>query len=307
VFGVRCSVFDVRCSVRRPYDASLFVIVPMSTENRKPKTESRKPKTENRKPKTENRKPMSLVLKNPHAVLAALEMRPADVVEIRLGAGRPGGAWEEVAERAAALRVSLVQGARATSGGGRRAKRGGGDEGRRTAGAEAVVRPRGDVALGELFDTSSLAAGEFGVWLALDHVQDPHNVGAIVRTAAFFGVRGVVVTRDRSAPLNGVVYDVASGGMEYVPFSEQTNLARTLEAAKEARLWVLGTSEHAEADLSTIERDRHWLVVLGNEEKGVRRLTGEHCDVLCRITSRGGVGSLNVSVANGVVLGRLLG
>lgn len=254
---------------------------------------------------------MSLVLKNPHSVLAAIEARPRDVVEVRLWSGKPSPGWEEVVNAAAENRVPVVRGG-GTSGGGRRRRRDG-EDARRTPSAEATVKPRGDVSLAALFQTPSAADREtdepeserFGLWLALDQIQDPHNVGAIFRTAAFFGVRGIVVTKDRSAPLAGTVYDVASGGLECVPFSEQTNLARTLDAAKEAGLWVLGTSEHAELDLADVEVDRDWLVVLGNEEKGLRRLTAERCDTLCGITPRGGVTSLNVSVAAAVLVSRL--
>ncbi|MCA9068093.1 MAG: RNA methyltransferase, partial [Planctomycetaceae bacterium] len=123
--------------------------------------------------------------------------------------------------------------------------------------------------------------------------------------AAFFGVKGIIITKDRSAPLSATVYDVASGGVECVPFAQPPNLSRSLQQAKDAGVWVLGTLEHAERDLSEVDRDRPWLLVLGNEEKGLRRLTSEHCDELCRITPRGEIGSLNVSVAAGILISSL--
>jgi 23S rRNA (guanosine2251-2'-O)-methyltransferase len=95
--------------------------------------------------------------------------------------------------------------------------------------------------------------------------------------------------------------------MEYVPFSLQTNLARAVEAAKAAGFWVLGASEHAATDVSQIDRDRRWLLVVGNEERGLRRLTLDHCDEVCRLTPRGPIGSLNVSVATGVLAAALTG
>jgi 23S rRNA (guanosine2251-2'-O)-methyltransferase len=95
--------------------------------------------------------------------------------------------------------------------------------------------------------------------------------------------------------------------MEYVPFACLPNLSRALEVAKKAGLWVLGASEHSDVDVSQIQHDRPWLLVLGNEEKGLRRLTLENCDVHCRLTSRGAVGSLNVSVAAGVLMAMLTG
>jgi 23S rRNA (guanosine2251-2'-O)-methyltransferase len=101
------------------------------------------------------------------------------------------------------------------------------------------------------------------------------------------------------------VYDVAAGGLEHVPFSIQINLARSLELAKEAGLWTLGSSEHAEEDVSQVPRDRPWLLVVGNEAKGLRRLTLERCDQVCRITPRGAVGSLNASVAAAILIANL--
>jgi 23S rRNA (guanosine2251-2'-O)-methyltransferase len=145
------------------------------------------------------------------------------------------------------------------------------------------------------------------VWLALDCLQDPHNVGAVFRTAAFFGIRGVVLTKDRSAPMSSTVYDVASGGVEQVPFVQTPNLAAALKAAKAAGVWVLGSSEHAERDVTQIPRDRPWLLVIGNEEHGLRRLSQELCDDVCRITPRGPLGSLNASVAAGVLMATLRG
>jgi 23S rRNA (guanosine2251-2'-O)-methyltransferase len=127
-------------------------------------------------------------------------------------------------------------------------------------------------------------------------------VGAIVRTAAVFGVRGVVTMRDRAAPLSAVVYDVASGGLEVVPFALEVNLRRVLELAKAAGVWIVGSAEQAETAVQDVPRDRPWLLVLGREDQGLRRLTLEHCDVVCGIESRGALGSLNVSVAAGVLI-----
>lgn len=258
---------------------------------------------------------MSLALHNPHSVLAALDVRPKDVVEVRLGSRNPSAAWAEVADRAKGHRIP-VSVARPEPSGGRRSPRRESSPGRGGASA-AIVRERSDVGLDELFAGSSQGSSEipgnstvaakFPLFLALDCLQDPHNVGAIFRTAAFFGVAGIVVTRDRSAPLNATVYDVASGGLEVVPFSVQTNLRRALDTAKERGVWVLGTSEHAETDYTAVPLDRPWLLVVGNEETGMRRLTAEHCDVTCRIAPRSAVTSLNASVAAGILIARFVG
>lgn len=245
-----------------------------------------------------------LRLRNPHSVLAALETRPQDVHEIRLHGQRPAGAWIDVVRLAEARRIAVLQNAGPANAGRRRRREQGGQTGR-TAAAEASVRERNETPLEQFLAEAGHSAPAAGLWLALDQIQDPHNVGAIFRTAAFFDVQGIVVSRDRSAPLNSTVYDVASGGIEYVPYCSPPNLSRALDVAKKSGLWVLGTSEHAEQDISEIDRDRPWLVVLGNEEKGLRRLTEQKCDALCRLTPRGGVKSLNVSVAAGILMARL--
>ena len=239
---------------------------------------------------------MAVELRNPHSVLAALECRPRDVVEVRLQSGTPHGAWVEVVRRAEEQRIPIVRAQE------RREKRRGGNDAGRIGSALAQVKEREDVSMESLLARSGAGGEGHGLWLALDQIQDPHNVGAIFRSAAFFGARGIVLLRDRAAPLNGTVYDVASGGVETVPFSMQTNLSRALEQAKQAGLWVLGSSEHATEDVFDVDRGRPWLLVLGNEERGMRRLTRERCDVVCRLAPHGAVTSLNVSVAAGVLM-----
>lgn len=255
-----------------------------------------------------------LTLRNPHSVLAVLASRPEAVAEVRVPGGKGHGAWEQVAaearrlgrpvralpsteDRAAERGPQRGRGARPH----RRAEGGRPAAGGRT-GAEAYVDEREPVGLDALFAERPSR----GLWLALDQVQDPHNVGAIFRTAAFFGVRGIVMTDVRASSLTSVVYDVASGGVEAVPFAVETNLRRALEAAKRAGLWILGTSEHASRDVSEVAADRPWLLVVGNEESGLRRLTLETCDEVCRVSPRGEVvTSLNVSVATGIVVAAL--
>jgi 23S rRNA (guanosine2251-2'-O)-methyltransferase len=259
---------------------------------------------------------MALQIHNPHSVLAALQTRPQDVLEIMIPGGGPGGvqaasdndAWGRVADLARQKKVPLHS---AQRGGGRpQGRRDGRGEGRgdsdgRTSSAHASIKERTGIAVEELFSNAREKKGGHGLWLALDSLQDPHNVGAIFRAAGFFGVQGILLTSERSAPLTATVYDVACGGVEYVPFTLQTNLQRAFEVAKEAGLWILGTSEHAHDSLSSIQKDRPWLMVLGNEEKGMRRLTEEACDLLCKIPSAGRVTSLNVSVAAGILISTL--
>ncbi|MDA0835788.1 MAG: RNA methyltransferase [Planctomycetota bacterium] len=252
---------------------------------------------------------MNLELKNPHSALAVLETRPLDVVEVRIQTGSPENAWRDVCRLAEQVGVAVQSGAADQRSGRRQRRHGPATTDGRVGSALAVVRARGETPLESLLHPSNAedvaSPPKHGLWLALDCLQDPHNVGAIFRTAAFFGVKGIIVTRDRSAPLNATVYDVASGGMEYVPFSQPANLSRTLELAKAAGLWILGTSEHAEKDVSAVPLDRNWLLVVGNEEQGLRQLTQQQCDELCRLTPTGEIKSLNASVAAALLMSRL--
>lgn len=245
---------------------------------------------------------MPHTLRNPHSVLAALETRPQDVLEVIVPPKGSTEAWERVIQLARAQKVKVSQ---AAARGARPSKTGIPDESARLGLAEASVKEKSPISAEQLFQNAQNRKGGKGLWIALDSLQDPHNVGAIFRAAAFFGVQGILMTQERSAPLSPTAYDVASGGVEYVPFTLQTNLQRAFEIAKDAGLWILGTSEHAHDDISTIQRDRPWLLVLGNEEKGMRRLTEESCDLLCRISPQGRVTSLNVSVAAGICISRL--
>jgi len=248
---------------------------------------------------------MPIQIRNPHSVLAVLETRPKDIMDIHVPPKATTDAWERVIKAAKDKGIRVSFSAKTSEAPrGRGAKH---DEGGRVGTAEATVKERQGISVEELFAGAREKAGGKGVWLALDSLTDPHNVGAIFRTASFLGVQGILMTQERSAPLTGAVYDVSSGGVEHVPFTLQTNLQRAFEVAKEAGLWILGTSEHANDNLAAIESDRPWLVVLGNEEKGMRRLTEESCDVLCKIPSKGEVTSLNVSVAAGIVISKLTG
>jgi len=139
--------------------------------------------------------------------------------------------------------------------------------------------------------------------LVLDGVQDPHNLGACLRSADAAGVDAVITPRDRAVGLTPVACKVASGAAESVPFFQVTNLARTLEQLRNQwRVWVVGTAGEAETLLYGADLRGPLALVLGGEEKGLRRLTREHCDLLVRLPMAGVVESLNVSVAAGVCL-----
>ncbi len=139
--------------------------------------------------------------------------------------------------------------------------------------------------------------------LILDGVQDPHNLGACLRSADAAGVHAVIAPRDRAVGLTPVACKVASGAAESVPFVQVTNLARTLRLLKdEAGLWLVGAAGEGETNIYDLDLSGPLGLVLGAEGTGLRRLTREHCDHLARIPMAGAVESLNVSVAAGVCL-----
>ena len=138
--------------------------------------------------------------------------------------------------------------------------------------------------------------------LALDGVQDPHNLGACLRTADACGALAVIVPKDRAAQLTATVRKVAAGAAETTPVVAVTNLVRTLKLLKDANLWVVGADAAAGTDARQIDLSGGIVLVLGAEGAGLRRLTQEQCDYLVRLPQLGAVESLNVSVAAGMLL-----
>ncbi|WP_416139701.1 23S rRNA (guanosine(2251)-2'-O)-methyltransferase RlmB [Halomonas sp. HK25] len=138
--------------------------------------------------------------------------------------------------------------------------------------------------------------------LVLDGVTDVHNFGACLRSADAAGVHGVIVPKDKSAPLNATVRKVACGAAESVPVYQVTNLARALARLKEFGVWITGTAGEAEALVYEADLHGPTALVMGAEGKGMRRLTREACDLLVKLPMAGSVSSLNVSVATGICL-----
>jgi 23S rRNA (guanosine2251-2'-O)-methyltransferase len=139
--------------------------------------------------------------------------------------------------------------------------------------------------------------------LILDGVQDPHNLGACLRSAAGAGVVAVIAPKNRAAPLTDTARRVACGGAEEVPFLQVTNLARALRDLQEAGLWLVGTSDQADTSFFDLDLTGRIGLVLGAEGDGMRRLTTETCDFLGKIPMASGkVACLNVSVTAGICL-----
>ncbi len=138
--------------------------------------------------------------------------------------------------------------------------------------------------------------------LILDCVQDPHNLGAILRTADAAGVHAVVAPKDKAVGITETVRRISVGAADHVPFIQVTNLARTMEHLKKAGVWIVGTTDHTDKLLYDLDLKGPLAIVLGAEEKGMRRLTEENCDFLAKLPMAGTVECLNVSVSAGVCL-----
>lgn len=167
-------------------------------------------------------------------------------------------------------------------------------------GVVAAVRERKFLTLEDLL----AARGKFDrrFFLALDSVEDPHNLGALLRSADGAGVDGVLLPERRSAPISPVVAKTSAGASEHVPIARVTNLTRALEQMKKANVWIIGLDERGTPDYTDFNFDQDCCLVLGAEGAGLHDLVKKTCDYLLRIPMAGSVSSLNVSVAGAVVM-----
>lgn len=228
-----------------------------------------------------------------HAVLAALKSRPDHVEEIWVSETRGDKRMTAVLDAARAAQVKVHKSPRAALD---RMSEGVKHQG-------VVARVRATPAQKEQDLGSFLAhLPPMPLLLVLDGVQDPHNLGACLRSADAAGAHAVIVPREHSAPLSAVARRAASGAAETIPVFQVVNLARALRELKEAGVWLAGASQEADTDIFHADLHRPLAIVLGGEGKGLRRLTQEECDMLVRIPMAGSVESLNVSVATGICL-----
>ncbi len=140
------------------------------------------------------------------------------------------------------------------------------------------------------------------LFLMLDSITDPHNLGAILRSAEAFGVTAIILPKDRSASLNATVVKVSAGAIEHVSLIEVVNLHQTMRTMKDHNIWVIGLDLDTDSTLEDVYVDTDLCLVLGNEGKGLRPLIKKTCDTLVKIPMNGKVNSLNVSVSAGVAL-----
>jgi 23S rRNA (guanosine2251-2'-O)-methyltransferase len=228
-----------------------------------------------------------------NAVASSLEHDAEHVREVLIEAGQRNPRLVEIEERARQLEVPV-----------------------RKVNAQAIggvagdLRHQGVVARYEAAKPTSEAdlpglieaAGGKALLLVLDGVQDPHNLGAGLRSGAAAGVTAVIIPKDKAAPINATVRKTSAGAADRIPVVSVTNLARTLRTIKDAGVWVYGLDGAAPDSLYGVDLKGNVALVLGGEGEGMRRLTREHCDGLVRILMPGSMESLNVSVAAGIAM-----
>jgi 23S rRNA (guanosine2251-2'-O)-methyltransferase len=167
---------------------------------------------------------------------------------------------------------------------------------------QGVVAVTSAMQYSDLDDVVAAKRGQYSLVVVLDGVQDPHNLGAILRTADAAGADGVVIPERRAAGVTGTVAKVSAGASEHLPIAKVTNIARTLEELKSKDLWIVGLDERGTKTYDSVDYKMDCAVALGAEGKGLHDLVRKRCDFVVSIPMLGKVLSLNVSVAAGIVL-----
>ncbi len=237
-----------------------------------------------------------------HPVYEALEQEAERISEIIVVKDRKGGKREEIIEsaRRAGIKTSFVSSLRLT-----------GEEASQVRHQGVVARmsqtklmPFDDLV--EKF-TTLVASGMNPRLIVLDSLQDPHNVGAIIRSAHASGMNGVLLTRERSAPIGGTAAKSAAGAMSHIDICQVTNLSNALQTLKKSGAWIFGAVKDSEAQsLYKADLAVPACVVVGSEGQGIRPLVRKQCDVLISIPMEGQLDSLNSSVAAGVIMFEML-
>ena len=226
-----------------------------------------------------------------HAVGVRIKIAPQSVQEVLIDASRRDARMKQFVQRAKEAGIRLIDGD------GLRLSKLCGNHNHQGVVARVAEIPQVR-SLDDLLDQIT----EPPLILVLDGVTDPHNLGAVLRVADGAGAHAVIAPKDHAVGINATVAKVASGAAETVPYFMVTNLARTLNELKERNIWIYGTSDDAPQTLYQTDLKTAAAIVMGAEGDGMRQLTRKTCDALFSIPMRGGVESLNVSVASGVCL-----
>ncbi len=173
--------------------------------------------------------------------------------------------------------------------------------------AQGVAASKSEQKYYDLYEIiSESKKSQYPLLLILDSIQDTHNVGAILRSADCSGVDGIIITKNNSAPINETVVKTSAGASEHVKITLINNLAQTIDELKQKGFWIVGSYLEGAKDYTKVDYKVPIAVIVGNEEKGIRKLTADKCDHLVRIPMRGKIQSLNVSVATGILLFEIL-
>ncbi|MCX7099298.1 MAG: 23S rRNA (guanosine(2251)-2'-O)-methyltransferase RlmB [Methylococcales bacterium] len=228
-----------------------------------------------------------------HSVQAALDYSPSKIQQAWLDSGRQDKRLNQLSEDLLALGITPEKVDK------KRLDRLA--DGSNHQGIVIAVEMPGELSEHEL-KTAVENLNEPALFLVLDNIQDPHNLGACLRTADATGVHGVIITKDKATGITPTVCKVASGAAETVPVYQVTNLSRTLRWLKDEGLWIIGAAGGTADSLYKTDFTVPMALVMGAEGTGLRRLTKDHCDMLVAVPMLGQVDSLNVSVATGVLL-----
>jgi len=226
-----------------------------------------------------------------HPILEMLRLQPKKVREVVIQQGKAGAKIQEIITLAQeqGVKVRFLPGQRFPS-----------SPDKTHQGVLAKTAPVSTCSLHELLKKAG--ESEQPLIVALDSIQDPHNLGAIIRSAAAAGAIGVILPKDRSAPLNATAAKSAAGAMAHLKLCLVTNLVTSLQAVKEKGFWVYGAAGEAKRTVYETKFSDAVCLVIGGEDKGMRPLVREQCDELVSIPMAGSLNSLNASVAAGVIL-----
>ncbi len=229
-----------------------------------------------------------------HPVAALLEQSPRTINEILIVKGKPNPKIQEIIDhcRSLGIKIRFESGLSIT-----------GEDGSRVNHQGVAARTRAIETLNEEeFLALIRKENQPPFLLALDSIQDPHNLGAILRSAAAAGVSGVILPRDRSAPLGGTTAKIAAGALAHLAICVVTNLATFLQKLQKENVWLYGTVKDGGTSVFKTDLSGPVCLVIGNEEKGLRPLVAKQCDFKVTIPMQGSLDSLNASVAAGISL-----
>ncbi|MBP1741081.1 MAG: rlmB [Deltaproteobacteria bacterium] len=232
-----------------------------------------------------------------HAVRESLLKTPENLREIWVGVSRKGARAEEIARLGADKGIPVQF-----------------KEVREIEAVASGAAHQGFIAFPETFFYTELEdlieasrqASESALVVVADHITDEGNLGALIRTAAFFGVHGLILPKDRSAKITGKLLKRTSGAYASLPIAQVVNLGRALELLTEKGFWIIGAAGEAEESIFDFDWDREVVLALGSESKGLSHSVRDRCHALVKVPGSGQVESLNLSVAGGVILSEIL-